>query len=208
MSAYFACFASSAAAISKELFGRFRHFRADLSTEFVDQTQALLGFHVPEGPAVAGFEALSERSDAVDRADGPVERYRAICAHQRLVPLLGIDQPCAGCDKPALDQRCKRNARRFPCRHKRRKCWSFERFDLGDTLAGRFGVFCILLASDKAPSKTFGDRASRAGTAKWIQHQIVRPRARQDHAREQRLRLLCRMQLLAIAALEPLFAGA
>ena len=52
------------------------------------------------------------------------------------------------------------------------------------------------------------DRAGRAGAAERVEHEIVGTRRRQDHARQQCFRLLRRMQLLAVAALEPLLAGA
>ena len=44
--------------------------------------QALRRFDVPEGPAVAGFEALRQRADAMDRTDRFAERDRAVGAHQ------------------------------------------------------------------------------------------------------------------------------
>jgi hypothetical protein len=46
-----------------------RHVGADLRAQVVDQGEALLGLDVPERPAVAGFESLSERADPMDRAD-------------------------------------------------------------------------------------------------------------------------------------------
>ena len=42
-----------------------------------------VAFDVPEGPAVAGGEPLSQRADLVDRADRRPERERAVRAHQR-----------------------------------------------------------------------------------------------------------------------------
>ena len=37
---------------------------------------------MPEGPAVAGFEALGDGADPVDRSDHVAERDRAVRAHQ------------------------------------------------------------------------------------------------------------------------------
>jgi len=47
-----------------------RHFGADLGAHLVDQLEAVLGFDVPEGPAVASAGAL--RHGALVRADGAI----------------------------------------------------------------------------------------------------------------------------------------
>ena len=73
---------------------------------------------------------------------------------------------------------------------------------------GRCGVVGITLDADEAPAQPARHRAGRAGAAERVEHEVVRPRRREDDAREQRLRLLRRVQLLAVAALEPLLAGA
>src|SRR5215467_6619148 len=73
-----------------------RHLAADLGAQLVDQPEALLGLDMPEGPAVAGFRALRDRADAVDRADLVAEHDGAVGPHQRAVALLGIDQFRAG----------------------------------------------------------------------------------------------------------------
>src|SRR5262249_12893920 len=64
------------------------------------------------------------------------------------------------------------------------------------------------LDADEAAAEALGYRAGRAGAAERVEHQVVGPRGRENHAREQRLGLLGRMQLLAVAVLEPLLAGA
>src|SRR4051794_37852042 len=46
-----------------------RHPGADFGAHLVDQLEAVLGFDMPESPAVAGAGALGHRADAVDRAD-------------------------------------------------------------------------------------------------------------------------------------------
>src|ERR1700722_10139065 len=65
-------------------------FGPELGAQGVDQGEVALALDMPEGPAVAGFEALRQRADAVDRADGVAECDRAIGAHQRLVAALGL----------------------------------------------------------------------------------------------------------------------
>ena len=60
---------------------------------------------MPEGPAVAGFQALRQRADAVDGADGFAERNGAVGAHQRLDLALGVEQARARQHQAALDQR-------------------------------------------------------------------------------------------------------
>ena len=64
------------------------HLRPHLRPQRVDYGEPLRGLDVPEGPAVAGFEALGESTDAVDRADRFAERERAVGANQRAVPAL------------------------------------------------------------------------------------------------------------------------
>src|SRR5882762_10387374 len=65
-------------------------FRPDLRPQRVDERERALAFHVPEGPAVAGLQALRQRADAVDRAHGTAERNGAVGAHQRLVPFAAL----------------------------------------------------------------------------------------------------------------------
>src|SRR5207302_1875371 len=84
----------------------------------------------------------------------------------------------------------------------------FERLSLIDALLCSLGVFRLALDADETAAEMLGDGAGGAGAAERIEHEIVDTRTRQDHAREQRLRLLRRMQLLAVAAFETFFAGA
>ena len=151
---------------------------------------------------------MRQCANAVDRANGAVERYRAVGAHQRLVPLLGVDQSGARRHQSALDQRCERNARRFARGHERRHRRRFQRFGRRNAFVRCLGVFGIVLATDEAPAQPLGDRAGGAGAAERIEHQIVGTRAGEDYAREQRFRLLRRMQLLAVAAFQAFLAGA
>src|SRR3954452_8923696 len=64
-----------------------RHPGADLGAQFVYQSQALVGFDVPKGPAVAGARALSHRADAMDGADLVPQHDSAVGANQRAVAL-------------------------------------------------------------------------------------------------------------------------
>ncbi len=80
--------------------------------------------------------------------------------------------------------------------------------DAGDALFRGLGVFRFALDADEAAAEALGHRAGGAGAVERVEHQIVRPRRRQDHARQQRFRLLGRMQLLAVGAFQPLLAGA
>ena len=70
------------------------------------------------------------------------------------------------------------------------------------------GIVALALDADEAAAEALRHRAGGAGAAERVEHEVVRPRGRQDDAREQRLRLLRRVQLLAVAVLEPLLAGA
>ena len=67
--------------------------------------EALSALDVPERPAVAGFEALCQRADAVNRTNGLAERDRAVGANERAMATFGVDQFRAGLDQAALDQR-------------------------------------------------------------------------------------------------------
>jgi len=49
-----------------ELLGGLGHLGADNGAEGIDWCKAFRCLHVPEGPAVAGFEALRQSADAVD----------------------------------------------------------------------------------------------------------------------------------------------
>ena len=60
----------------------------------------------------------------------------------------------------------------------------------------------------KRRPRRFADRAGRAGAAERVEHEVVGPRGCENHPRQQRLGLLRRMQLPAVAALEAFLAGA
>src|SRR5260370_40587972 len=68
------------------------HPGADFGAQFVDQAQTLVGFDVPEGPAVAGARTLRHRADAVHRANLLAEHDGAVGTHQRAVTLFVADQ--------------------------------------------------------------------------------------------------------------------
>src|SRR3982074_2957804 len=74
--------------------------------------------------------------------------------------------------------------------------------------SGEAGVRPIPPDPGEAPPQPLGRRPGGAGAAERVEHQVVRARGRQDHAGEQRLRLLGRVQLLLVLALETLLAGA
>src|SRR6188474_3770472 len=111
------------------------HLRAHLGAQIVDQGQAGLGLDMPEGPAVAGVEPLRERADAMDGAYFFAERDRAVRAHQRLVPLLGVDELRARRHEAAIDQRLERHARGVTRGEERNERWRFQRRYRRDALA-------------------------------------------------------------------------
>src|SRR6516162_7372540 len=80
------------------------HLGPHARTQRVDEGEPLRRFHVPEGPAVAGFEALCKRADAVDRTDRFAKRKGAIGAHQSVMPLLGVDESDAGRHQASFEQ--------------------------------------------------------------------------------------------------------
>ena len=136
------------------------------------------------------------------------ERDRAVGAHRRLVPLLGVDQQRAGRNQPALDQQRECHARRLARGHERRDRRRGHDLHAGDALFRRSSVFRFALDADEAAAQPLGHRAGGAGAVERVEHQIVRPRRRQNDARQQRFRLLRRMQLLAVGAFQPFLAGA
>ena len=149
------------------------HLRPHARAQRVDDGRALRRLDVPEGPAVAGLETLRQRADPVDRADRFAERERAVGAHQRLMPALGIDELCAGRDQPALDQRRERHARRLARGHERRERRLGQRLDRGDALLGRRGVGGVALDADEAPAEPLRHRAGRAGAEERVEHHIA-----------------------------------
>src|ERR1700716_2131565 len=83
-----------------------------------------------------------------------------------------------------------------------------QRLDRGDARLRGLGVAGIALDAEEGPAQTLRRRPGGAGAAERVEHQIVRPRGRQDHAGEQRLGFLGRVQLLLVLALEALLTGA
>ena len=170
--------------------------------------QAVLGLDMPEGPAVAGGRALRDRADAVDRADLVAEHDGAVGADQRAVALLGVDQFGAGRNHAALDQFGERHAGGVARGHERRQRRLGQRFDRRDARFGRFRIGLVALEADVAAAETFCHGAGGAGAVEGIDHEIAGLRRRQQHARQEALGLLGRVHLLAVGALEALFAGA
>src|SRR5580700_725935 len=72
--------------------GRLRHLRAHDGAKVVDAGETLRRLDVPKGPAVAGFEPLRQRADAVDRADCVAKGNCAVGAHQRAMAALGVGE--------------------------------------------------------------------------------------------------------------------
>ena len=151
---------------------------------------------------------MGQRADAVDRADCFAKGNRAVGANQRAVAALGVGEFYAGRDHAALDQSRERHPRRLARGHEGCERRLGHRLDRGDAFFRRGGVFTLALKTDEAPAQPLRHRAGGAGAAERVEHQVVGPRRRQDHARQQRFRFLRRMQLLAVAAFEPFLAGA
>src|SRR6476619_545311 len=78
------------------------HLRPHARAQGVDDRQSRRRLDMPEGPAVARLETLCQCADTVDRADRFAKRQRSIRAHQRLMPLLGVDERDAWHHQPAL----------------------------------------------------------------------------------------------------------
>ena len=102
------------------------------------ENQALRRLEMPEGPAVAGVEALHQRADAVDRADCVAERNRAVGAHQRLVPGAWRRPAWRPAQiRPRSTSARERHARRLARGHERRER---RRFASGSTAAMRLSA--------------------------------------------------------------------
>src|SRR6516162_3338707 len=120
---------------------------------------------------------------------------------------LGVDEACAGRYQTALDQGSKGHARRFARSHEWRQRRLRQRINRANPLSRSSGIVSVPLDADKTAAEAVGHGAGRAAAAKRIEHQIVRARGGKYDARQQRLRFLRRMQLLAVVGFEPLLAG-
>ena len=83
-----------------------------------------------------------------------------------------------------------------------------ERFDRIDALARLGSIARIAFDADEGAAKSARDRAGGAGAEKGIEHEIARVRRGKQNPRQERLRLLRRMDLSPLAVLQPLRAGA
>src|SRR5580704_17114831 len=113
---------------------------------------------MPERPAVACFQTLSDRADTVDRTDGLAKGNRAVRAHERLVATLGVDELGAGRDQSALDQARERNPRRLAGGHERGKRLRRQRLGPRDALFGGLRVGVLALDADKTSTEALRDR--------------------------------------------------
>src|SRR5690606_11794299 len=64
--------------------------------QVVDRLQHALFFHVPEGPAIAGFQTLDASAEPMDRPGILANRDRAVGAHMRRPALLAVVELHAG----------------------------------------------------------------------------------------------------------------
>ena len=81
------------------------------------------------------------------------ERDGAVGAHQRPMPALGVDQPGAGRQQAALDQRGERYARRLAGGHERGKARGRKRRGRGDATLGCRRIIRIALDADEAAAE-------------------------------------------------------
>ncbi len=125
----------------------------------------------------------------------------AIGAHQRLEAAMPVGQVAAGGNQPSFHQQAKGHALGLSPRGQSKRGRFRQRFHGGDAPSCRFGIDGIALDADEAPPEALGHRRRRAAAEEGIQHHLPRQGAREDDAVQQRFRLLCRVQLLAVPAL-------
>ena len=168
----------------------------------IDRLQRGRSLDVPEGPAVAGFEPLHRRADAVDRADmlAAVRSRRAASRRRAPSPRSGGARRSARrrrASSPASSSvpNGMRGSARFPSTTL--STAPLAAADGVDAPARGRDVAAVALDADEVPAELLRDRARRAGAEEGIEHDVARLRRREQHAIEQRLRLLRRMHLRA-----------
>ena len=87
---------------------------------------------MPEGPAVAGGQALHQRADLVDRADRRPCGERAIGSHESAVAPSDVDQRLARAREPRFDHAREGDARLAPPRRRDRNRLFRQRLDRVD----------------------------------------------------------------------------
>ena len=103
----------------------------------IDELRAAM----PEGPAVAGGQALRQRADLVDRADRWPGGERAVGAHQRAMAARARRRSRSpGRDQSGFDDAGEGDARLAAARRRQRERLGGQRLDRGDARARRVGV--------------------------------------------------------------------
>ena len=152
--------------------------------------------------------APARRPGGSSRRASPA-RERAVGAHLRGVAGAGIGEDGARRDQAGLDQACRRRrAARRACRSTISSAGVGARRDRGDARRGRGDIGLLALDADEMAAEALGDGAGGAGAEERVEHDVAGLRRGEQDAVEQRLGLLRRVDLLALAVLQPLVAGA
>src|SRR5262245_29835806 len=128
---------------------------------------------MPEGPAVAGVEALHVSRDAMNRT-GPIGTdERAISADFGTVTAARSRQHSARLEQSAFDQCAERNARLGFLGPRDGKRVFVGRDDRFDASSGDAHVFGVALDADEAAPEPASYGARGAGTEERVEHDVV-----------------------------------
>src|SRR5690606_1758350 len=159
---------------------------------------------MPESPSVACIEALHLRAEAMYGAGLATGGQRSVGADDGAPAALGIGQHLAGLHETALHERVEGDARlRLLARHDGQFGLA-KWLDPGNAGGSRVDVILLTLDADEVAAKALCHRAGRPGAEERIEDDVAGLRGRHDDAREQSFRLLGRMHLLAVIALQAL----
>ncbi len=168
-----------------------RRLQPDLAAQRVEHEQLPLPLDMPEGPAVAGGEALGQRADLVDRADHrPSESVpsRTVAARRSGASRRARSRRL---DEARFEQRQNgtRGSLRLRARRRRPRAAAASPRRCG---RGGLGVLGLALDADEVAAERAGHGPGRAGAEEGIEDHVAGIGRRQDHARQQRFGFLGR----------------
>src|SRR5258708_20959243 len=161
-----------------------------------------LALDMPEGPAVARWRALHLGADLVDGAARIRRDDGAVGAHLGGPAAAGGEQDLGGADEAALDERAEGNALLVALRRGVDEV-ALRWFNGVAARPRQRGVIGIALDADEVAAEKPRYRPRRPGAEERVEDDIARLGRGEHDAMEERLGLLRRMRLAAVA-LQPL----
>lgn len=146
---------------------------AKISPQIVDAQLDAIALHAPEGPTVAGGQALGERADLVDRADNVAKSDRPVGACNRTPAALFVEEFRPRRDHSGFDQADEGDALFLPLGKGRGEGGGRQRFNRRDPDLRGGDIIGVALTTNEAAPKPLGHRPGGARAEERVEHNVA-----------------------------------